>query len=473
MFSGFEGVALIARLAPVAIVAALLSSPASDAQKSAVLSPDRAAEETSAFLRDLIRIDTQDPPGNESKVAQYVAAIFQKEGIPYELLEPAPGRASIVARLKGSGEKRPVLLLAHEDVVPVDQSHWSVEPFSAEVKDGTLFGRGASDDKGPLAAHIETMLQIYRSGTKLSRDVIFLAEASEETSSSAGMRTLVDRYWDKLDCEFAINEGGAAEVKDGKISFLGIATGEKLPRGVRLVAKGQSGHASVPVLDNPITHLAQAVARLGTWETPLGLNDTTREFFSRLAGISPPDEAALFRSLQDPATQKALHKSQPQYYSMLHTTVVPTVLKGGFKSNVIPPEAEAEIDIRALPDENVAAFYNQMRQIVDDPSVTIIEPDTTNSMPSAPSSSIHTSMFTAFEAVQKRLLPGAITVPMMTTGATDSAFLRAKGVNAYGVRIPRTFEENLGVHGNDERIELKYLGWYQRFVQAAIEEVSR
>jgi acetylornithine deacetylase/succinyl-diaminopimelate desuccinylase-like protein len=158
---------------------------------------------------------------------------------------------------------------------------------------------------------------------------------------------------------------------------------------------------------------------------------------------------------------------------MLHTTVVPTVLKGGFKTNVIPPEAEAEIDIRALPNENLPAFYNLMRQIVDDPSVTIVEPDTTNSMPPAPSSSLQTAMFAAFEAVQKKLLPEAITVPMMTTGATDSAFLRAKGVNAYGIRIPRTFEENLGVHGNDERIELKYVGWYQRFVQEAIEEVSR
>jgi acetylornithine deacetylase/succinyl-diaminopimelate desuccinylase-like protein len=464
---------LIARIVPVVIAAALLFSSASNAQRSLALPPDKAAEETSVFLRDLIRIDTQDPPGNESKVAQYVAAVFQKEGIPYELLAPEPGRASIVARLKGSGEKRPVLLLAHEDVVPVDRSHWSIEPFSAEVKDGTLFGRGASDDKGPLAAHIETMLQVHRSGVKLSRDVIFLAEASEETSSAAGMRTLVDRYWDKIDCEFAINEGGAAEVKDDKISFLGIATGEKLPRGVRLVAKGQSGHASVPVLDNPITHLAQAVARLGTWETPPRLNDTTQEFFSRLASISPPDQAALFGSLEDPATQRALHMSQPQYYSMLHTTVVPTVLKGGFKTNVIPPEAEAEIDIRALPDENMPAFYNQMRQIVDDPSVTIVESDTTNSMPPAPSSSIQTAMFAAFEAVQKRLLPGAITVPMMTTGATDSAFLRAKGVNAYGIRIPRTFDENLGVHGNDERIELQYVGWYQRFVQDAIVEVSR
>jgi acetylornithine deacetylase/succinyl-diaminopimelate desuccinylase-like protein len=158
---------------------------------------------------------------------------------------------------------------------------------------------------------------------------------------------------------------------------------------------------------------------------------------------------------------------------MLHTTVVPTVLKGGFKSNVIPSEAEAEIDIRALPDENMSDFMNQMNRIVNDPSVSILPPDLTDSMPAAPASSLHTAMFAALEAAQKKLLPRAITVPVMSTGATDSAFLRAKGVDAYGIRVPRTFEENTGVHGNDERIELKYVALYQQLVQEAIEEVSR
>jgi acetylornithine deacetylase/succinyl-diaminopimelate desuccinylase-like protein len=443
------------------------------AQNSTVLSPDKAAQETNGFLKDLIRIDTQDPPGNESKVAQYIAAVFKREGIPYEILEPVPGRASIVARLKGSGAKKPVLLLAHEDVVPVDRKHWTVDPFAAELKGDVLYGRGASDDKSPLAAHLETMLQLHRSGKTLSRDVIFLGEASEEAGSPAGMHTIVDRYWDKIACEFALNEGGAAEVSNGKVAYIGIATGEKLPRGVTLVAKGRSGHGSVPVLDNPVTHLAQAVARLGTWDTPMRLNDTTREFFSRLATISPPDQASLFRSLDKPATQQALHEKLPQFYSMLHTTVVPTVLKAGFKSNVIPPEAQAELDIRALPDENMSDFYATMKKIVDDPSVTIMPPDLTDSMPSAPTSSLRTPMFDAFVAAQKKLLPEAITVPVMTTGATDSAFLRAKGVNAYGVRVPRTFEENEGVHGNDERIELHYVALYQQFVQMAVEQVSQ
>ncbi len=461
-------------LRPVVMMVCLVASGVScGAQQSAVLPPAKAAAETDGFLRDLIRIDTQDPPGNESKVASFIAGIFKRAGIPYEILEPVPGRASIVARLKGDGAQRPVLMLAHEDVVSVDRAHWTVDPFAAEVRDGTLYGRGASDDKGPLAAHIETMLQLHRSGQTFSRDIIFLAEASEETSSAAGMQTIVNRYWNKIACEFAVNEGGAAEVTNGKVLYFGVATGEKLPRGVRLVATGQSGHASVPVLNNAVTHLAQAVARLGSWETPMRTNETTREFFSRLATIAPPDQAALFRNLDDPAAQRTLHARMPELYSMLHTTVVPTILEGGFTSNVIPSDAEAVIDIRALPDENMAAFYSRMKQVIDDPSVRIVPEDLTDNMPAAPSSSLHTGMFAALEAAQKKLLPGAITIPMMTTGATDSAFLRAKGVNAYGIRIPRTFAENEGVHGNDERIELRYLALYQQLVQAAVEQVSR
>ena len=441
--------------------------------QSTVLSPKQAADETAKFLTDLIRIDTQDPPGNESKVANYIAAIFQREGIPYELLEMGPGRASILARLKGDGSKRPVMLLAHEDVVPVDRAHWSVDPFAAEMKGDVLYGRGASDDKSPLAAHIEVMLQLHRSHKTLTRDVIFLGEASEEADSEAGMGAIVARYWDKIACEFALNEGGAAEVVDGKVAYFGVATGEKVPRGVRLVAKGSSGHGSVPVLDNPVTHLAAAVAKLGTWETPMRLNDTTREFFAKLATISPPDQAALFRSLDDPATQRKLHAKLPQFYSMMHTSVVPTVMKAGFKSNVIPAEAEAQIDIRALPGEDINAFYAQMNKIVDDPSVTIIAGGAGESMPASPSSSIHTAMFDALSAAQQKILPGAITIPVMTTGATDSSFLRVKGVNAYGVRVPRTFAENEGVHGNDERIELHYVAVYQQIVQEAVAQISR
>ena len=210
------------------------------------LNADQAQAEAARFLAELIRIDTQDPPGNESKVAHYLEGVLNDAGIESEILETVPGRASVVARLKGDGSKRPLLLMGHEDVVPVDRSRWTVDPFAATERDGVIYGRGAADDKAMVAANLEVFLQLKRLGIPLVRDVIFLSEASEEMSSPAGMNTLVQRYWDKFDCEFALNEGGGSMLENGKIKYMGVATSEKLPRGARLEATGSSGHGSVP-----------------------------------------------------------------------------------------------------------------------------------------------------------------------------------------------------------------------------------
>jgi acetylornithine deacetylase/succinyl-diaminopimelate desuccinylase-like protein len=424
------------------------------------------------FLADLIRIDTQDPPGDESKVAHYIESVLKTEGIEAEILEPVPGRASIVARLKGSGKKRPLLIMGHEDVVPVDRAHWTVEPFAATERDGLIYGRGASDDKAMVAANLEVFLQLKRMRVPLDRDVIFLSEASEEMSSPAGMATLVDRYWDKIDCEFALNEGGGSLVENGKVKYFGVATAEKLPRGARLEAAGSSGHGSVPRVDNAVIHLAAAVAKAGIWDTPARLNETTREFFERLATISPPEEAAWYRNILDPKVQEELKHKKPQYYSMVRTSVVPTMLKAGLKSNVIPPTAEATLDIRALPDEDLGKFREMLAGIINDPQVKVVAEDTALSMPPAPPSKLGTEMFAALERAQKEVSPDAITLPIMTTGATDSSFLRARGVQAYGIGVPKTEEESRGVHGNDEHIETKQLGLFVRYLFAAVTAVA-
>jgi acetylornithine deacetylase/succinyl-diaminopimelate desuccinylase-like protein len=436
------------------------------------LSPDQAQAQAAQFLADLIRIDTQDPPGNESKVAHYLEGVLKDAGIASDLLEPVPGRASIVARLKGNGKKRPVLLMAHEDVVPVDRPRWTVDPFAATERDGMLWGRGAADDKSMLAANLEVFLQLKRMQIPLDRDVIFLAEASEEASSPAGMAGIVERYWDKVECEFALNEGGGALLENGRIKYMGVSTSEKLPRGAKLVATGSSGHGSVPRVDNAVVHLAAAVAKAGTWETPSRLNETTTEFFQRLATISPPEQAAWYRNVLDPKVQAELRVKKPQYYSMLRTSVVPTMLEAGIKENVIPPTAEATLDIRALPDEDLAKFRDLLAAEINDPQVKVVAGDTTYSMPAAPVSKLHTEMFEALEHAQKEVAPDAITLPSMTTGATDSSFLRTKGVQAYGISAPKTEEESRTVHGNDERIEIKQLGLFVRYVFAAVKEVA-
>lgn len=432
------------------------------------LNAEQSQAEAVHFLADLIRIDTQDPPGNESKVAHYIEGVLQHEGIESEILEPVPGRASIVARLKGDGTKRPLLIMAHEDVVPVDRSHWTVDPFAATKRDGLIYGRGASDDKAMLASNLEVFLQLKRMKVRLTRDVIFLAEASEEMSSSAGMKTIVDRYWGKIECEFALNEGGGSLVENNAVKYMGVATSEKLPRGARLEAVGSSGHGSVPRVDNAVIHLSTATTKAGTWDTPARLNETTSEFFKRLAAISPPEEAAWYRNVLAPEVQQQLKLKKPQYYSMLRTSVVPTMVKAGIKSNVIPPTAEATLDIRALPDEDLPKFREMLSEIINDPQVRVIAKDTALSMPVAPASQLHTGMFDALESAQKEVVPNAITLPMMTTGATDSSFLRAKGVQAYGISLPKTEEESRGVHGNDERIEIKHLGVFVRYTWIAV-----
>src|SRR6185312_10839401 len=406
------------------------------------------------------KIDTEDPPGNESKVAEYIKGVLAKEGIAAELLKTDAGRDSVVARLKGDGSARPLLIMGHEDVVPVDRSHWTVEPFAAIEKDGYIYGRGSKDDKAMDAANLEVFLQLKRMGIPLKRDVILLAEASEEMSSTAGMNTLVAKYWDKLDCEFALNEGGGGLVENGRVKYVSVATAEKMPRGAKLVASGSSGHGSIPRVDNAVIHLAAAVAKAGTWDTPSRLNETTAEFFKRLATISPPDEAAWYRDPLNPQTQAILRVKKPQYYSMLRTSVVPTMLKAGIKSNVIPPTAEATLDIRMLPDENVQKFPQLLAQAINDPQVKVVPANEANNMPAAPASKLGTVMFAALEHAQKKVLPDSITLPTMTTGATDSSFLRAKGVQAYGIGVPGTEEDGRTVHGNDERLEIKQLGTF-------------
>jgi acetylornithine deacetylase/succinyl-diaminopimelate desuccinylase-like protein len=459
----------------VSFVGCVLFSGGAIAQQQAgrpQLNVEESQAEAVRFLADLIRIDTQDPPGNESKVAHYLEGVLRLEGIESELLEPVPGRASLVARLKGDGTKRPVLIMAHEDVVPVERSRWTVDPFAALQRDALIYGRGASDDKSMLAANLEVFLQLKRRKVPLARDVIFLAEASEEADSLAGMSTIVDRYWDKIACEFALNEGGGSLVENGAVKYMGVATGEKLPRGARLEATGSSGHGSVPRVDNAVVHLAAAVAKAGTWETPARLNETTREFFQRLAAISPPEEAAWYRNVLDPQVQQELKRKKPQYYSMLRTSVVPTILKAGIKSNVIPASAEATLDIRALPNEDLPKFREMLSNTINDPQVRVVAEDTTLSMPTAPASRLRTEMFDALERAQKEIVPDTTTLPTMSTGATDSSFLRAKGVQAYGISVPKTEEESRGVHGNDERIEIKQLGLFVRYTWAAVTGVA-
>ncbi len=436
---------------------------------------EAARDETVKILSGFVRIDTSNPPGNETKGAEYLKAILDREGIPSEIFELEPGRGNIVARIKGNGKKRPLLLMGHIDVVGVERDKWTVDPFGGLVKDGYVYGRGASDDKGMTSVCLEVFMLLHRLKIPLDRDVIFLAEAGEEGTTRVGIDFMVEQHWDKIECEFALNEGGAIYAPEGRVKYVGVATTEKVPRGFRLVARGTSGHGSVPRPDNAITHLAAAVAKIGNWNVPMRLNETTRAFFSRLAKISPPEEAALYANLEDPARSETIQEKiravNISYNSMLRTSIVPTIIKGGFRSNVIPADAEVTLDVRAVPDEDISALAEKMRQLINDSAVEVIPPSN-RGRPASPPSGLQTDMFRALESAQSRVFAGAVTLPMMLTGATDSAQLRAKGVNAYGLGSVVSDRDRSGVHGNDERLSVSGIGKFVEFLYWAVIDVA-
>ena len=456
-----------------AIVAILSAAPLILADEKPP-TPDfnAARDETVKILAGFVRIDTSNPPGNETKGAEYLKSILDREGIPSEIFEMERGRGNIVARLKGNGKKKPLLLMGHIDVVGVEREKWTVDPFGGIVKDGYLYGRGSSDDKGMTSACLEVFLLLHRLKVPLDRDVIFLAEAGEEGTSTVGIDYMVQQHWDKIECEYALNEGGMIYAVNGKVKYVGVATTEKVPRGFKLVARGTSGHGSVPRQDNAITHLAAAVGKVGNWQAPMRLNETTRAFFSRLAKISPADEGYLYSKLEDPnnseAVQEKIRAANPMYNSMLRTSIVPTIIKGGFRSNVIPGDAEATLDVRAVPDEDIEALAGSLRKLINDPAVEVVPP-AARGRPASPPSKLDTEMFRALENAQTRLFPGTITVPLMLTGATDSAQLRAKGVQAYGLG---SVAEVSVAHGNDERISVDGLGKFVELIYWAVIEVA-
>ena len=432
--------------------------------------PDWTAvnEETLKHFSTVVRMDTQDPPGNETQVVDYVKKVLEAEGIPVIVSANLPNRANLIARLKGNGSKRPLLIMGHTDTVKVDPAKWKFGPFSAARDGGYIYGRGTIDDKDNMTAGMMTMLLLKRLNVPLDRDVIFVAEAGEEAATAMGIQHLVEKNWPDIDAEICLAEGGGVVRREGQIRYALIQTAEKLPRGVDLVAHGVAGHGSRPLRSNPILHLSRAVEKISLWDPPMRFNDTTRYYFEKLATVSTPEAAARYNALFDPAKAAAareyLAENEPGHYSMLHTSISPNVISGGYQSNVIPSEAHATLDVRALPDEDMPKFYELMRQVIDDPSIDIV-PSTRNSRPGAPPTSISSEAFRVIEEANRNVYH-VITIPQMSTGATDMSFLRERGVQCYGIG-PMTDEEDatkgFGAHSDQERIPEEGLYKFVRF----------
>jgi acetylornithine deacetylase/succinyl-diaminopimelate desuccinylase-like protein len=328
-----------------------------------------------------------------------------------------------------------------------------------------------------VAAALMILLLLARHDVELDRDVIFLAESGEEGTPEYGVQYMVENHWDAIDAEYCLAEGGTTVSVDGSVRYVAVAATEKFPMRVRLVARGTAGHGSIPRVDNAVTALGRAVGMLGTWQPPARLIETTRAYFERLSSISSSTDAARYRALLENAeradVKSYLAEHEPHHYSLLLTSVVPTVVNGGFRMNVIPSEAEAIIDIRALPGEDPEAFYARLADVIDDAGVAI-EPFPIY-RPQAPASSIDSEMFQALERVTQRMFPGAVTLPTMLTGATDMSFMRAMGAQCYGLGPVRDSDEIArggGAHGDDERIAEDSFLKFVQYLWYAVGEIA-
>jgi acetylornithine deacetylase/succinyl-diaminopimelate desuccinylase-like protein len=419
-------------------------------------------DRTRQYLTDLVRIDTSNPPGNETLVAQYLKQTIESFGISAEMLGGDPKRMNLVARLRGSGKGRPLMLMAHSDVVPAERHQWTANPFGAELRNGFIYGRGTLDAKSLLAAEVAVMVEIKRRNLKLGRDLILVSEADEE-SGSTGIQWLIQNAWPKIDAEFALNEGGSIfDTKDGTRVFQ-IQTLEKLPTRIVVTARGTAGHGSIPRPDNAILHLFEAGSRLSRAEQPVHLNGTTRRYFRGLSKLPDYDWLApLWPRLDNPATARdaanQIRMHDADLDAMIRTTVSPTVLPGaGNNINVIPSVAPAQFDVRRLPSESREDVLVRLRQIVNDNAVDITFAPGLQT-PTADPSPTMTTLYRAMERVVERFYPhDAVVLPFMSRAATDGNYLRSRGMPVYGVPLILREPGESRVHGNDERIAAKSL----------------
>ncbi len=435
--------------------------------------------ETLQHFQELLRFDTSDPPGRELPAATYVQTVLEREGIAVDVFALEAERPNVVARLRGSGSRDPLLLMAHTDVVNVDPGKWTFPPFSATRHEGYVYGRGTVDDKDNLAASLMVMLLLKRLDIPLDRDVIFLAEAGEEGSTRVGIEFMVNQHFSAIEAEYCLAEGGGVSRLEGEAKYAVVQTLEKIPRAIELTARGVAGHGSVPLRSNSIVHLAKAIAAVADWRTPIRLNETTASYFRRLARISAPEAAARYRSIVETNTATALAADdyfleyEPRHASMLRTSISPNLATGGYRINVIPAEATAMLDVRQLPDEDPTAFLEAVRQVIDYPAVDVRYAPR-DVRPIADNGPLDSQ---AFEAIQTGIAThyAVSTLPTMSTGATDMAYLRARNIRCYGIG-PATDREDaalgFGAHSDQERILEVELHKFVRFYWDVVLELA-
>jgi acetylornithine deacetylase/succinyl-diaminopimelate desuccinylase-like protein len=435
-------------------------------------------EETMRHYQALLRFDTV---AKERPAAEYIKQVLDENGIPAQIYALEPDRPNVVARLKGNGTKRPLLVMGHTDVVPVDVSKWKFPPFSATRDGGYVYGRGTIDDKDNATAGLMTLLLLKRLNVPLDRDVILLNEAGEESASRVGIQFMINQHFAEIDAEYCLAEGGNVTRERGKATYAEVQTMEKIPRGIELVAHGISGHGSIPLKSNAIVHLATAVGKIGEWRPDIKLNETTGTYFRRLATIAPPEQAKAYRDILSPdpkvarAADEWLLENEPRHDSMLRTSVSPNIFQGGYRSNVIPSEAKATLDVRMVPDEDPAAFLAQVKAIVNDPAVDVRFAATAGERGRTAVARLDSEAFKAVEASVTKIYD-VVTLPTMSTGATDMAQLRGRGVQCFGIGSATDMEDGpkgFGSHSDQERLLESELHRFVRFNWDVVNTLAR
>ncbi len=426
------------------------------------------------LMRQYLRVNTSNPPGNEIEAAKFFKAIFDKEGIQNEIFEYKPARANIIARLKGNGSKRPIILLSHMDVVTADPRAWRVDPFSAEIIDGSIYGRGALDMKSEGLLHLMTMIILAREKSSLGRDVIFLGTGDEEVNDEGSLWMIGNKSTLFKDAEYLLTEGGDNLLADGQVKFVGVDVAEKAPFWLRLTATGQPGHGSRPIADSAPNRLIRAMAKIIAYEPAIKLLPAVEKFFHDIAPLQSEPLRAKFAnirdSLKDPAFAHEL-TNQREYNFLLRNTISLTMFNGSKQTNVIPTEASCNLDVRLLPGENPNDFLAELAKIIADPLIKI---ENVNTFKPPNSSPLDTELFRAIARVTKLHHPEALITTKMLSGYTESQLYRQLGIVSYGwAPIYTTVEENEGVHGNNERITLKNVREGTREFYEVVIEIAR
>jgi acetylornithine deacetylase/succinyl-diaminopimelate desuccinylase-like protein len=446
-----------------------------------------------ALLRELVAIDTTNPPGDTRPVAARLKALFDAAGIPNEtILAPNGNAAHFIARLKGDGSKRPLLLAAHTDVVPADPSRWSVDPFGGVVKNGFLYGRGTLDNKGAVAAFAGAMLRLKAEGVPLARDIIFLAEADEEQGSFA-TTWLAAGHWDKIDAEFALNEGGSVQWSGGRVGAIMVSYADKLTVNLKLRAEGPAGHSSRPLPDGVSANeqLVTALARIAAYREPIVLSPAVRLYLEQLAALHPDTLRAPVARLLSAGDDAQRAAAAPAVIAaadaiggwgtegLLRNTVVLTMLQSGLKPNIIPGVAEATLNARLMPGTDLDAFLTRVRAAIGNDRVQLsvregsARADEIKARANITPSPLDTDLYRAIGRAAKAQWPGASILPTLFVAGTDAAPWRERGVPVYGIApFPVDSADTARIHGDDERVALAAIDQGSAYIYRIILDVA-